>query len=363
MGWSTWNTYGCRIDEKLVRATADALVSSGMKAAGYEYVLIDDCWQAPQRDAQGRLQVDPKTFPSGIRALAGELHAKGLKLGIYTSAGKLTCERRPASYGKEDIDAQTFAAWGVDYVKDDLCGRFPLLNWWPWWDFRPRYEAMGRALKESEKIAGHPILFSLCPWGFGEVWTWGASVAALWRTSMDISASWRSVLHNLDSVVGKEKYASSGHWNDPDFLEIGVGGLSPDEELSHFALWAMVAAPLIAGNDLTKMPERVRAILTAPEIIAVDQDPAGLQGTLAAADGPRQVWVKKLSKPGEYAVALLNRGESETEIAASWKDIGLAPGPADVRDLWLRKDLGSFKDSFSARVPPHGVVIVKISRR
>lgn len=361
MGWSSWNSFGCAIDESLIRETADALVASGLAHAGYRYVNIDDCWQAAQRDASGGLQPDPRRFPGGIRALADYVHARGLKLGIYTSVGTRTCEGLPGSRYHEEQDARRFAAWGVDFVKDDFCGG-PLWSrytFWPWWDYRKHYRAMSEALRRT----GRPIVFSLCTWGFGRVWEWGPEIAHLWRTYWDIAPRWWWIMRILDQQRGLEKYAGPGRWNDPDMLEVGVAPLSKAESQAHFGLWAVLAAPLIAGNDIRRMEPWVQEVLANPEIIAVDQDPAGIQGRLVSGAGGRlQVWAKPLAGKGRVAALLLNRGSAPERITAAWTDLGLAAGPALVRDLWAHKDLGSHDASFSATVRPHGAVMALITQ-
>ena len=275
MGWNSWNKFGCRIDENLIRETADAMVSSGMKDAGYKYVNIDDCWEATARDANGRLTTDTARFPHGMKALADYVHSKGLKIGIYSSAGTGTCQRRPASLDHEVVDAQTFAEWGIDYLKYDNCNN----------QNRPaveRYKAMGDALKAT----GRPIVFSLCEWGQNTSWEWGKSVGGdLWRTTGDIRDQWASVVRLLDLQVGLEKYSGPNAWNDPDMLEVGNGRMTYDEYVAHFSLWALMNAPLIAGNDLRSMSDSTKMILENKEVIAVDQDWGGVQGRKVRDDG------------------------------------------------------------------------------
>ncbi len=363
MGWNSWNQFGCNINESLIRETADAMVARGLHAAGYEYVVIDDCWQAQARDSNGDLQPDPLRFPGGIKALADYVHDRGLKFGIYTSVGNVTCQGKPGSRDHELQDANLFASWGVDYVKDDFCNRpdgwWPF-TWWPWWDYKPHYAAMSDGLRKSER----PIVLGLCNWGWNRVWKWGSSIAETWRTTMDIHPRWGSIMHILDRQIGKERYAGPGHWNDPDMLEVGVPPLTEVESRAHFSLWTILAAPLIAGNDLRKMSDSIQRILTASEVIAIDQDPAGRQGTLVSNDNGLQVWARHLGKTrsGETAIVLLNRRASTETITAHWSEIGLDAGPARVRNLWDRIDLGFFIGEFSALVPPHGVVMVKISQ-
>lgn len=345
MGWNSWNKFGCRIDEQLIRETADAMVSSGMKDVGYRYVNIDDCWEAAQRDANGNLATDPQRFPSGMKALADYVHAKGLKIGIYSSAGTGTCQRRPASLDHEVADARTFAGWGIDYLKYDNCNNQnrPALE---------RYKAMGDALRGT----GRPIVFSLCEWGRNKPWEWGRSVGGdLWRTTGDISDSWNSMLRILDLQVGLEKYSGPNGWNDPDMLEVGNGHMSNAEYVAHFSLWALMNAPLIAGNDLRSMNDSTRAILTNRDVIAVDQDWGGMQGHKIRDDGELEVWMKPMSN-GDRAVVLLNRGSAPFRLAASMQEIGLSNGRHTARDLWTHRDT-TVDGEVAATLAPHSVAM------
>ncbi|HTI63334.1 MAG TPA: glycoside hydrolase family 27 protein [Gemmatimonadaceae bacterium] len=345
MGWNSWNKFGCRIDEQLIRGTADAMVSSGMKDAGYRYVNIDDCWEAPERDANGNLTTDSQRFPSGMKALADYVHSKGLKLGIYSSAGTGTCQRRPASLDHEVADARTFAAWGIDYLKYDNCNNQnrPALE---------RYKAMGNALKAT----GRPIVYSLCEWGRNKPWEWGRTVGGdLWRTTGDIRDSWDSMLHILDQQVGLEKYSGPNAWNDPDMLEVGNGRMSNAEYIAHFSLWALLNAPLIAGNDLRSMNDSTRAILTNRDVIAVDQDWGGMQGHKVRDDGELEVWVKPMSS-GDRAVVLLNRGSTAARIAASMSEIGLSGARHGARDLWTHRDT-TVDGELATTLAPHSAAM------
>jgi alpha-galactosidase len=356
MGWNSWNKFGCDISEKLVREMADALVASGMKDVGYQYVVIDDCWQVA-RAADGTIVADPERFPGGIKALADAIHAKGLKLGIYSDAGRRTCQGRPGSSGYEVEDARTYAAWGVDYLKYDWCNTNGV-------DPKIAYPTMRDALRAS----GRPIVFSMCEWGKSEPWKWARGVSHLWRTTEDIldcwdcttdwgGAGWTKL---LDKQVGLEKSAGPGGWNDPDMLEVGNSGLSVAESGAHFSFWCLLAAPLMAGNDLRAMSAEAKAILTNADVIAVDQDALGEQGRRLRKDGNLEVWAKRLAG-GASAVILFNRGKTEETIAVSWQEIGLPfdAAPA-VRDLWAKKDLGAIKDRFVARVPSHDVVMIRV---
>ncbi len=350
MGWNSWNRFACDIDEDLIRQTADAMVSSGLRDAGYEYLNLDDCWQSA-RAGDGTIIADPERFPSGIPALAKYVHDRGFKFGLYTCAGTLTCQERPGSYGYEELDARTYAAWGVDFVKVDWCFTDGL-------DSRERYTVMHDALERS----GRPMVHSICNWGRASPWAWGAEAGQLWRTSGDITDLYLSMLLNMALAERWAAFAGPGHWNDPDMLEVGNGGMTDTQYRSHFSLWAMMAAPLIAGNDLREMSPETLEILTNREVIAVDQDPAGIQGVRIRQENGLQVWAKPLAGPGERAVLLFNPAFSgaDAPMEVSWSELGLAPGEARVRDLWVRADLGNFRDRFRASVPPTDAVMVKI---
>ena len=356
MGWNSWNKFGCNVSETLIRDAADAIVRTGMKDAGYQYVVIDDCWQV-NRDDQGNIVPDPQHFPAGMKALADYVHSKGLKFGIYSDAGTGTCQNRPGGRGYEFQDARQYAAWGVDYLKYDWCNHSTQ-------DSKSSYSIMRDALAKS----GRPIMFSLCEWGSTQPWLWAKDVGNLWRATGDIIDKWdghekwggNGVVQILDLVDGLESYAGPGHWNDPDMLEVGNGGMTNTEYRAHFSLWAVLAAPLMAGNDIRNMNDEIREILTNKEVIAIDQDPMGVQGRRVKRDGDLEVWAKQMSD-GSRAVALLNRGGSESPIKAAWTDLGYPDGlSASVRDLWAHKDLGRMKESFSTPVPSHGVVMVTV---
>ena len=350
MGWNSWNFYGANISEQVIEAAADAVVSSGMAAAGYQYVNIDDGWAA-SRDANGNIVANATKFPDGIAAVAAYVHGKGLKMGIYTCEGTETCQGLPGSYGHEAQDAATYASWGIDYVKDDFCNTTGE-------DPQTQYTLMSQGIVAS----GRPMVFSLCDAGQGSPWMWGPGISNLWRTTDDIQDSFDSMTSNLDSDAEHASAAGPGHWNDPDMLEVGNGGMSTDEYTSHFSLWAIVGAPLIAGNDLTSMTTDTTNILLNSEVIAVNQDPAGVQGSLVADDGNGdQVWSKPLSTPGMRAVALFNRGSAAATITARWTDLGLASGSATVRDLWAHQDLGPFEDSYATLVASHAVAMITVT--
>jgi alpha-galactosidase len=347
MGWNSWNRFACHVSEQLIRETADAMVTSGMRDAGYQYVNIDDCWQV-SRDAHGTIVADPGQFPGGIKALADYVHAKGLKLGIYTDAGTETCQGRPGSLNHEVQDAKTYAEWGIDYVKEDWCHAEAL-------NPEVQYAKFRDALAQS----GRPIVFSICNWGVKAPWRWGPKTGNLWRTTGDISDNYDRMSVIGFSQSGLEKFANPGHWNDPDMLEVGNGGMNRDEYRTHMGLWALLAAPLLAGNDLRTMAPETRDMLTNHEIIAVDQDAKGVQGRRVWQEGPLEIWARPLAD-GSQAVGLFNRGESELDITLQLADIG-AHHSSKIRDLWEHKDLGPVSGSYTARVPTHGVVMLKVS--
>lgn len=358
MGWNSWNKFACNVSETLIKGAADAVVSTGMKDAGYEYVVIDDCWQV-SRDHEGNIVVDATRFPNGMKAVADYVHSKGLKFGIYSDAGTGTCQNRPGGRGYEFQDARQYAAWGVDYLKYDWCNHSTQNS-------EASYSIMRDALAKS----GRPIVFSLCEWGSTKPWLWAKDVGNLWRTTGDIADQWDNggkkddglgVVQILDLQDGIESYAGPGHWNDPDMLEVGNGGMTNTEYQAHFSMWALMAAPLMAGNDLNNMSSEIREILTNKEVIAVDQDPLGKQGHRVKKEATgAEVWSKRMSD-GSRVVALLNRGASEQRITASWTEIGYPEHlKASVRDLWQHKDLKPANGNFTASVPSHGVVMVKI---
>ncbi|HEY1849194.1 MAG TPA: glycoside hydrolase family 27 protein [Opitutaceae bacterium] len=348
MGWNSWNHFAERVDDRTVREAADRMVSSGMAAAGYTYINIDDTWE-DGRGASGEIVPNSK-FPD-MRALAAYVHGKGLKIGIYSSPGPYTCGGYAGSHGHEAQDARTYAAWGIDYLKYDWCsaGRIYSLD-----ELRPVYQRMGEALE----ACGRPIVFSLCEYGMRDPWTWGPKVGGnLWRTTGDIQDNWKSMAEIGFNQGRLAPYAGPGHWNDPDMLEVGNGGMSGTEYRTHFSLWCMLAAPLMAGNDLGSMSEETRAILTNREVIAIDQDPLGREATRAAAKGPVEVWTRPL-KSGATAVGIFNRGDSAAEASVSWAEAGLARAPASARDLWLHEDLASPGQGYSGSIPAHGVVVL-----
>ncbi|HXB94145.1 MAG TPA: glycoside hydrolase family 27 protein [Puia sp.] len=361
MGWNSWNKFACDgINETVIRETADALVASGMQAAGYRYIVIDDCWQV-SRDSAGNIVADAVKFPHGIKALADYVHSKGLKFGIYTCAGSKTCAGRPASRGYEFQDARQYAAWGVDYLKEDWCNTSTQ-------DAKESYILMRDALYK----AGRPIVFSLCEWGSHKPWHWAAEVGHLWRTCGDIGNVWNfmdagdgnawggSVLGNLDLQNGLEQYAGPGHWNDPDMLEIGNGGLTPEEERSHFTLWCMLAAPLMAGNDIRNMSAATRDVLTNREVVAIDQDPLGHQGYRVSFRDEIEVFVKPL-QGGDTAVCLFNRGDQVKKLDFSWKDYKIGEG-ASIRNVWKGAAEGTTSAPYRGTIGRHEVILLRMHR-
>jgi alpha-galactosidase len=356
MGWNSWNKIGCNVAEDSVKKAADAMVKSGMKDAGYQYIVIDDCWQV-SRDADGNIVADPQKFPSGIKALADYVHGLGLKLGIYSDAGTKTCGGRPGSRGYEFQDARTYAKWGVDYLKYDWCNTG-----------KENAEAAYTTMRDALLKTGRPIVFSMCEWGTAKPWTWAANVGNLWRTTTDIIDQWEGkgkeygagAITIVDMNADLAEFAGPGHWNDPDMLEVGNGGMTTTEYRSHFSLWAILAAPLIAGNDLGGMKPEIGEILMNKEVIAVDQDPLGKQGKRVRHENGQDIFVKPM-QDGGVAVVMLNRGKEEQTITLKWADAGLAADKSvAIRDLWQHKDLGTFTGSFAAPVASHGTVTIRI---
>ncbi|GGK87823.1 glycoside hydrolase family 27 protein [Rufibacter glacialis] len=369
MGWNSWNKFACNVDEKLIRETADAMVSSGMKAAGYTYINIDDCWHG-DRDSLGFIQADPKRFPSGIKALADYVHSKGLKLGIYSDAGSQTCGGRPGSRGYEFQDAQMYAQWGVDYLKYDWCNTEGL-----------KAEGAYKTITAALRKAGRPMVLSICEWGTDKPWEWGPAVGHLWRTTGDIyncfdcvkdHGTWKSwgVMQILDQQEGLRQYAGPGQWNDPDMLEVG-NGMAVNEDRAHFTMWSMLAAPLIAGNDLRQMSKETLAILTDREVLAINQDKLGIQGLKYSAKDSLETWLKPLDG-GKWAVAFLNRAKVPQKVSFDWKKTPITDALSKrelnanktdykIRNVWAKKSQGTTKKAFEATVPAHDVVLVVLA--
>ncbi|HWF73700.1 MAG TPA: glycoside hydrolase family 27 protein [Solirubrobacteraceae bacterium] len=356
MGWNPWYEFGCKVDEELIEQTAQALVSSGMAAAGYSYVNLDDCWMASNRDANGNLQADPQAFPSGIPALASYVHGLGLKLGIYLDAGTNTCMGRMGSEGYFAQDAATVASWGVDFVKVDYC----YTNLAP---AQPVYATMQQALL----AAGRPMVYSVSDDGFDRPWLWGPGLASLWRTTNDYTAYgartgnwWGAVLKMVDVNAGLYRFAQPGAWNDPDILLIGTGLLTAPQERAQLSLWSMMASPLLADGDLRSMSATDAAILTNREVIAVDQDPAGRQGIRIADRAGHQAWLRRLAN-GSYAVLFLNTGSRPATISMSASRVGVGRHQRyAVRDLWRHRGWSSAAATIRARVAPDDVVMLRI---
>jgi alpha-galactosidase len=393
MGWNSWNKYGCNVSEKLIMQMADAMASSGMKDAGYQYIVIDDCWQVA-RDESGEIVVDKERFPNGMKYLADYVHSKGLKFGIYSDAGSKTCAGRPGGLGHEYQDARTYARWGVDYLKYDWCNTTTQ-------DAKSSYANMRNALY----AAGRPIVFSICEWGSNKPWEWAGEIGNLWRTTGDIGDNWNSMINIFNQQKDLARYAGPGGWNDPDMLEVGNGGMTFEEYKTHFSLWCMLAAPLLAGNDLASMTPETKSILMNKEIIALNQDTLGIQATCWRDNGDYQIWVKGLSN-NEKAVCLLNKSDEKKTVLVDFSLLaqvrvmtrrfrpptstpGFGPGAAPaatavpaavaaprparpqpltlenyiVRDLWDHKDLTLKETSVYVELLPHTVKVYRFIRK
>jgi alpha-galactosidase len=348
MGWNSWNNFKSRVNDKVVREIADAMVTSGMRDAGYIYINIDDTWEG-ERDAKGNIQSNSK-FPD-MKALADYVHSKGLKLGIYSSPGPNTCAGYEGTYGHEEQDARTFAAWGIDYLKYDWCGA---RNLYTDDEMQAVYQKMGDALLAS----GRPIVYSLCQYGRADVWKWGPDVGGnLWRTTGDIRDAWDSMTKIGFAQNDLAQWAKPGHWNDPDMLEVGNGSMTENEYKTHMSLWAILAAPLLAGNDLRSMTPAIHDILTNKEVIAIDQDKDGKQGRRVLQSGEQEIWIRDLAS-GAKAIGLFNRGDKDALVSFNWSDLGLKK-PSNLRDVWSHSDLPNKQQTFSATVPAHGVVFLR----
>lgn len=361
MGWNSWNKFNCDVNEELIMKMADAMISSGMKDAGYEYIVVDDCWQV-SRDENGNIQHDTQRFPHGIKYLADYIHSKGLKFGIYSDAGIKTCQGRPGSRGYEFQDAKTYASWGVDYLKYDWCNTGTQ-------DAKASYSIMRDALY----AAGRPIVFSICEWGKSRPWEWAQEVGHLWRTTGDIVDRWDAMIDIVDKQRDLGPYSGPNHWNDPDMLEVGNGGMTIEEYKTHFSLWCMMAAPLIAGNDLSDMSKETLEILTNKELIAIDQDKLGKQAFCFRDNGDYEIWIKKLSND-EKAVCLLNRSDEIKEVMVDFafllksNDDYWTQDPYQlqnyiVRDLWEHKEIKTDKYPTFVKIPPHGVKVYKYIKK
>ncbi|MEV0614344.1 NPCBM/NEW2 domain-containing protein [Nonomuraea sp. NPDC050404] len=352
MGFNNWNAFGCDVNETLIKETADVFVSSGLKDAGYQYVNIDDCWSLRERGPDGRLVPDPAKFPNGIKGVADYVHGKGLKLGIYGDAGTKTCAGYPGSLGHEEIDAQTWADWGVDYLKYDNCNN---QSDGSQADYIRRYTAMRQALDKT----GRPFVYSICEWGTSQPWTWAKGVGHLWRTTGDISDNWASLRSIIRQNAPLAAYAGPGHWNDPDMLEIGNGGMTDTEYRTHMSMWAMMAAPLIIGTDLRKATPQTLAILGNRDLIAIDQDRLGVQGAVVS-DGNGLMVLDKPLANGDRAIALYNSTDSLATISVATADTGLRrAGAYRLTDVWTGR-ASQVRSTISAGVPAHGTVVYRV---
>jgi alpha-galactosidase len=352
LGWNSWNCFHLDVSDAKIRGIADAMVKTGMRDAGYRYLVIDDGWQG-KRDEKGVLHPNER-FPD-MKALADYVHGQGLKMGIYSSPGPRTCGNREGSYGHEEQDARMFADWGIDYLKYDWCGAFRIYKNE---EMQAVYQKMGAILRRT----GRPIVYGLCQYGLVDVWKWGSEAGGnLWRTTGDISDSWASMEQIGFNQGELAQWAGPGRWNDPDMLEVGNGGMTRDEYRTHMSLWSLLAAPLLAGNDLRAMSPETTDLLTNPEVIAIDQDPLGRPGRRVSQEGPAEVWSRPLAG-GRVAAGLFNRGAASASVTARWEDLGLR-GRVLVRDAWARKNLGAFADRFTVEVPAHGVALLVLRGR
>jgi alpha-galactosidase len=368
MGWNTWNTFASNINEALIKETADIMVKNGMRDAGYTYIVLDDTWSAMERDAKGNLVAHPDKFPSGMKALGDYLHDHGFKFGIYNCAGTKTCGGYPGGWGHEFQDALSYASWGVDYLKYDWCNHGTA-------NARDAYTRM----RDGLFAAGRPIVFSLCEWGENKPWEWAKDVGHLWRTTGDIMASydarqrweqgWKIILDLQVSLVqphsgpgdGIGQFAGPGHWNDPDMLEVGRDGLTFAESRAHFSMWCMLAAPLMAGNDVRHMSPEILAVMTDKEVIAIDQDSLGKEGWRFRAEPGREIWVRQLAG-GDWAIALLNTGAAPADLSIDFPSMGIFEGKFAIRDLWDKKDVGQNDKVFTKHLDPHDVALLRLTK-
>jgi len=372
MGWNSWNTFQTNIDEPLLKGMVDTYVSSGMKDAGYTYFVLDDGWMTMERDKNGDLVADPKKFPNGMKEFSDYVHSKGLKFGIYNCAGTKTCAGYPGTRGYEYQDARLYASWGVDYLKFDWCNTDGI-------NAIEAYKTMNKAIR----AAGRPMVFSLCEWGQHFPWHWAKDVGQLWRSTGDIGPAftesttkngWKplSVLNILDRQDSIRQYAGPGHWNDPDMLEVG-NGMKYNEDKAHFSLWCMLAAPLMAGNDLRKMSAQTTAILTNKDIIAIDQDPLGIEAFRYYAFDGIEIWVKPLAN-NELAVCFLNRSDHSQNVSYDWKDhaitdtvsktsVDFTQTTYKLHDLWEKKDASTTAKIFKQTIPADDVVVLRLMKQ
>lgn len=369
MGWNSWNHFGCNVNEELIKETADAIYSNGMKDAGYVYINIDDCWHG-ERDSLGFIHPNSERFPSGMKALADYVHSKGLKLGIYSDAGWKTCAGHPGSRGHEYQDALTYAAWGIDYLKYDWCNTEGL-----------KAEGAYLTIRDALYAAGRPIVLSICEWGNNKPWDWAQDIGHLWRTTGDIypcfdcvldHGTWKQwgVMQILDLQEGLGKHAGPDHWNDADMMEIG-NGMSLNEDRAHFSMWCMLASPLLAGNDIQNMSDETLEILTNKEAIAVNQDKLGIQGLKYHSFDNIEVWFKLLAK-GDWAVCFLNRNREVKNIVYNWIELYMKDDLNNmgidfknteyiIRDLWKHKDIATTNQNLIAELPGHDVLMLRLT--
>ena len=360
MGWNSWNKFGCDINEKTIKEVADAMVSSGLRDAGYVYLVIDDCWQV-KRDSNGNIIADPDRFPSGMKSMGDYIHSKGLKFGIYSDAGTATCQGRPGSRGYEFQDARTYASWGADYLKYDWCSHG-----------KQNPEASYTLMRDAVYKAGRPVVFSICEWGVSKPWEWARNIGHLWRSTEDIincfdcKNYWggNGVVQIIDLFTDIGDFSGPGHWNDADMLEVGNGVLTPSEERLHISMWSMFSSPLMAGNDLRNMSKETTEILTNREVLAVDQDKLGILATRWMKYGALEIWFKPLDG-GAYAFCFINRGSEPLDFNQDMKTTikkYVIDGNYSIRDLWKHEDAGSSKENVKGTLAPHDVLMIKLTR-
>ncbi len=351
MGWNSWNAFRLDITDKIILAQAQAMVKTGMKAAGYEYVVIDGGWEGPH-DAKGIFHSDPDRFPD-MKKLCDDIHALGLKVGIHTSPGPQTCSHREASYGHETQDAQTFADWGIDFIKYDWCSAGAVYK-------LDQMQAAYKKWHDAMQATGRPMLYSLCQYGMQNVWRWGADVGGqMWRTTGDLQDNYFQMITVASAQQGLEEFAGPGHWNDPDMLEVGNKGMDAAASRAQMTLWCILAAPLFAGNDLTKMTPETVELLTNAQLIAIDQDAAGIQGRRIWQEGPLQIWAKPLHDHST-ALAVISIGSHPMTVTVDLKDLNL-PDEVQLRDLWQNKDLGPIHKTLTVPLGRHGAAMLKVT--
>ena len=360
MGWNSWNKFGCDINEKTIKEVADAMVSSGLRDAGYVYLVIDDCWQV-KRDSNGNIIADPDRFPSGMKSMGDYIHSKGLKFGIYSDAGTATCQGRPGSRGYEFQDARTYASWGADYLKYDWCSHG-----------KQNPEASYTLMRDAVYKAGRPVVFSICEWGVSKPWEWARNIGHLWRSTEDIincfdcKNYWggNGVVQIIDLFTDIGDFSGPGHWNDADMLEVGNGVLTPSEERLHISMWSMFSSPLMAGNDLRNLSKETTEILTNREVLAVDQDKLGILATRWMKYGALEIWFKPLDG-GAYAFCFINRGSEPLDFNQDMKTTikkYVIDGNYSIRDLWKHEDAGTSKENVKGTLAPHDVLMIKLTR-